>query len=133
MTPGGVIFEDEHWHVTHMVSPAEAPGFLILQPLRHVEHITELTTGEAASLGPLLSGVTRALMRVVAPQKVYVCSFGSVVKHVHFYLIPQMPGMPNAGELLDELAAGRWACSDTEAADVARRVRIELAKTVLPA
>lgn len=65
-------------------------------------------------------------MNVVSPQKVYVCSFGSVVKHVHFYLIPQMAGMPNAGELLEELAAGRRACSDDDAADVAGRVRAEL-------
>jgi len=125
-TPGGVILEEERWHVSHMVSPAEVAGFLIFQPTRHVEHIADLTSEEAAEMGQMLSRVSRALMNVLSPRKVYVCSFGSVVKHVHFYLIPRMPGMSNAARLLDELQAGRWDCSDDEAADVAGRVRAEL-------
>jgi len=53
-TPGGVISANEHWHLTHAVSPAQLAGFLILQTLRHVEHIGELTSEEAATLGPVL-------------------------------------------------------------------------------
>ena len=105
-------------------------GFLILQPRRHVEHIADVSLEESSVLGPMLSAASRALMKVLSPQKVYVCSFGSVVKHVHFYLIPQAAGMPNAAKLLDELDEGRWACSDDAAADVAARIRVELAKNV---
>jgi diadenosine tetraphosphate (Ap4A) HIT family hydrolase len=127
--PGGFIFENELLTLTHHIQPDHATaGFLILQPRRHVEQIAELTLEEAAELGPMLRAASQALTHVLAPQKVYVCSFGSIVKHVHFYLIPQSVDMPNAARLLDELDTGRWACSDDEAADVAARIRVELAK-----
>jgi diadenosine tetraphosphate (Ap4A) HIT family hydrolase len=103
-------------------------GFLILQPRRHVEHIAEFTADEAAEFGPLLKRVSQALINVRHPEKVYVCSFGSMIRHVHFYLIPQLRGMPYANELLEGLGAGRYACSDDEAAATAARVREEMAR-----
>jgi diadenosine tetraphosphate (Ap4A) HIT family hydrolase len=52
--PGGMIYEDEHWHVASMVVPVYWRGFLSLKLKRHCEHIAELTPAEAASLGPVL-------------------------------------------------------------------------------
>ena len=130
-SPGGFIFESEDWILTHQVSPATLAGFLIIQPRRHVEHIAELTTEEAAEFGETLRRATLALSRVTQPDKVYVCSFGSGVKHVHFYLVPRLTSMPPdiiGADLLKELSTGRWACSDDEAAHVAARVRVELLK-----
>jgi len=132
-TPGGVIFENEFWHLTHQVSPVQLPGFLILQPKRHVEQVGDLTAEEAAGVGPLLSAASQALNLHLQARKVYVCSFGSVVMHVHFYLLPLTAEIPtdlNGGHLLNEVFAGRWACSDAEAADAAARVRVELAKNL---
>ena len=117
--------------LTHQVSPASLAGFLILQPRRHVEQIVDLTMDEAAEFGNVLRRATRALTHVVAPEKVYVCSFGSAVKHVHFYLIPRSADMPAdlvGADLLKELATGRWACSDDEAAHIAAQVRVEMVK-----
>ena len=88
-----------------------------------MEHIAEFSSAETLEFGPLLKRASRALMDVCQPQKVYVCSFGRVVKHVHFYLIPQKAGMPNATELLDALAVGKYACTEEEAAEAAARVR----------
>jgi len=130
-TPGGLIFEDALWSVTHQVSPAQLAGFLILQPIRHVEHVGDLSSEEAMAVGPILARSSQALMRVLAPDKVYVCSFGTEVKHVHFYLVPRLDAMPadlSGPELLNEVFTGRWSCSDEEAADIAARVRVELAK-----
>jgi diadenosine tetraphosphate (Ap4A) HIT family hydrolase len=131
--PGGVIFENDHWHLTHQVSPVQLPGFLILQPKRHVEQIGELATEESSTMGPVLSAASQALSRLMDARKVYVTSFGSVVMHVHFYLVPLTAAIPadlNGANLLNEVFTSRWACSDAEAADVAARVRVELAKNV---
>ena len=98
-------------------------GFLILQPRRHVEHIADFSGEEATEFGALLKRACQALMDVCQPQKVYVCSFGTVVKHVHFYLIPQRAGMPNATDLLHALADGKYACTEEEAIEAAARVR----------
>ncbi len=130
-SPGGFIFESEDWMVTHQISPASLAGFLILQPRRHVEQIAELTMDEASEFGPVLRRATQALTRVVGPEKIYVCSFGSGVKHVHFYLIPVSVDMPAdlvGADLLKELATGRWTCSDDDAAHIAAQVRVEMIK-----
>ncbi len=130
-TPGGVVFENEFWHLTHQVSPVQLAGFLILQPKRHVEQVGDLTTEEASTMGPVMSAASQALNRILEARKVYVCSFGSVVMHVHFYLVPLAPAIPadlNGSNLLTEVFSGRWACSDDVAADTAARVRVELAK-----
>src|SRR5688572_31972346 len=111
-TPGGIIHDSGLFTVTHHGNPHHAmAGFLILQPRRHVEHIADFSGEEATEFGALLKRASRALMDVCQPQKVYVCSFGSVVNHVHFYLIPQRAGMPNATELLDVLAYVKYACT----------------------
>ncbi|HEX5370985.1 MAG TPA: HIT family protein [Dehalococcoidia bacterium] len=130
-SPGGFIFESENWLLTHQVRPASLAGFLILQPRRHVEQIADLTTQEASEMGGLLRRATQALTRALQPEKIYVCSFGSGVKHVHFYLIPRSSEMPPeviGVDLLKELSTGRWACSDEDAAHVAAQVRIEMRK-----
>jgi diadenosine tetraphosphate (Ap4A) HIT family hydrolase len=128
-TAGGFIHETPLFTVTHHAHPDQAmAGFLILQPRRHVEHIAEFSSEESMEFGPLLKRTSMALMDVCRPEKAYVCSFGSMIKHVHFYLIPQQAGMPNATELLDALAAGKYACTEAEAADTSARLRVAMTK-----
>ena len=48
--PGGVIYEDGHWHVGSIMPPVVWRGFLIVKLKRHCEHVAELTPEEAAKL-----------------------------------------------------------------------------------
>jgi diadenosine tetraphosphate (Ap4A) HIT family hydrolase len=126
-----MIFESELLTLTHHGNPNHATaGFVILQPRRHVEHVADMTEDEAAELGARLRLVAQAMMNVLAPEKVYVCSFGSAVRHVHFYLIPKSPEMPMGTQLLDKLANGRWACTENEAIATAVDLRSELQKLI---
>jgi diadenosine tetraphosphate (Ap4A) HIT family hydrolase len=122
-TPGGVLFDDGLWHLTHQVSPALLAGWLILQPKRHIESLAELTPEEAAAFGPIMQRASKALEDATEPERLYVFSFGELVRHLHFYLIPRLAGMATGPGLLPELASKRWACSDLDAANVAMRVR----------
>jgi hypothetical protein len=63
----------------------------------------------------------------MSPAKIYTCSFGEVVKHIHFWVLPRLPEMPAHGfEMLEAmLKEKRWTCSEKDAADIARRVREE--------
>jgi diadenosine tetraphosphate (Ap4A) HIT family hydrolase len=72
-------------------------GWLILKPLRHVEAFADVTTDEAASLGPLVRHITGAMIEVLAPARVYVCLYAEAVSHVHFHLIPRDHRMPREG------------------------------------
>ncbi|HEY7341467.1 MAG TPA: HIT domain-containing protein [Ktedonobacterales bacterium] len=123
--PGGVIYDDQYWRVDHSTSPIVLPGFLIIKPRRHVEHIALLTAEEMAAFGPLLRNTCRALAHVLHPAKIYATSFGEAVAHVHWYVLPRMPDMPANGiEVLSRLFGEKpWAGSDEEAAAIADQVR----------
>jgi diadenosine tetraphosphate (Ap4A) HIT family hydrolase len=132
--PGGVIYEDDYWHVDSVVSPVLWRGFLIVKLKRHCEHLAELTPPEAAALGPVVRTTCRALSQVLKPAKVYVCSFGDGVKHIHLWVLPRPPEM-RAGMhwvflhldarafITRRFGVRRCIVSDEEAAHIADRVR----------
>ncbi len=126
--PGGTIYEDTYWVVDHSMSPVLFPGFLIAKLKRHCENLSELTGDEMAALAATLKLTCTALEKVLRPAKTYVCSFGESVQHVHFYVIPRLPGMPSNGlDVLRRMFEGKeWAASDEEAAAVAEQVRSEI-------
>jgi diadenosine tetraphosphate (Ap4A) HIT family hydrolase len=130
VAPGGVIYEDDHWVVDHSTSPVVLTGFVIIKPKRHVEHVGELNDAEAAALGPLLRDVSCAVRTALGAEKVYACSFGEAVGHVHWYVVPRYAGMPAQGPAVVQMmfsAEHPWAASDEAAAEAADKVRAALA------
>ena len=133
--PGGVLYENEHRHVGMAASvPVVWRGFLIIKLKRHCEHLAELTPQEAAALGPVIRSACSALTDVLHPAKVYVCSFGDGVRHVHFWALPRpvdmRPGMHSVIFHLDLrttltrwLGARKWVVSAEEVTDIASRLR----------
>ena len=136
--PGGVIYEDAYWHVGSMVRPVFWPGFLVVKLKRHCEQLSELTPEEAAALGPVLQRTCQAVARVLAPAKVYVCSFGDGVKHIHFWILPRPPGMRpgmhwvmlhlDVRATLTRLGVKRWLVSDAEMIALAERIRSQISQ-----
>lgn len=129
--PGGAVFADDDWLLEHSLSPVLLRGWLILKPRRHVEHIADLTPGEYAKLGGLLARASAAMKTSLGAERVYVCSFGESVNHVHFYLVPRYAGMPTNGvEVINSMfsASSPWAATDEEAAAAASKVRAEMVK-----
>jgi diadenosine tetraphosphate (Ap4A) HIT family hydrolase len=135
--PGGVIYEDACWHVGSAVEPVVWRGFLIVKLKRHCEHLAELAPEEAAALGPVVRATCRALSDVLHPAKVYVCSFGDGIRHIHFWVLPRppdmRPGMHAVMAHLDlrmaltrRLGLKRWLVSDTEVAAIATQVRARM-------
>ena len=139
--PGGVIYEDDHWHVGGIMPPVVWQGFLIVKLKRHCEHVAELTPEEAASLGPVLTATCAAVREVLKPAKVYVCSFGDGVKHIHFWILPRPPemhpGMHSVMRNLDIrmgltrlLGINRWVCSDDAIVETADRLREQFQRLI---
>jgi diadenosine tetraphosphate (Ap4A) HIT family hydrolase len=129
--PGGKIYEEGGWLLEHAISPVPLKGFLILKPKRHVEHLAALNQDEALTLGPLIEKVSNAMMKALQPERVYLCSFGEVVKHVHLYFVPRYASMPPGGpDILSRMGSRKspWTCDDETAADAASLVRTELLK-----
>lgn len=114
--------------VDHSTSPVLLAGFLIIKPRRHCEHLAELTHEEMARFGPLLRLTCAALSAVLKPDKIFTCSLGEAVRHVHFYVVPRRGDMPANGiEVVRAMFEDRtWATSDEDAAHVSRAVRDEM-------
>jgi diadenosine tetraphosphate (Ap4A) HIT family hydrolase len=99
--PGGIIVDDGLWFVSHHTGPYTDPGELIVKTRRHCESLSELTTTEAAALGPLLRTMVGALTRVVPSERIYAVSFNERVRHVHFLLLPRTAAMPRGHVISD--------------------------------
>ena len=100
--PGGPIYDDGLWLVSHHSGPHTDPGELIIQVRRHCESLADLTEAEAAALGPILRAGVAAIERVVRPERTYVASYNERVRHVHFFLLPRTPALP-AGHVTSDL------------------------------
>jgi diadenosine tetraphosphate (Ap4A) HIT family hydrolase len=100
--PGGVIFENGAWFVSHHTGRFTDPGELIVKTRRHCESIAELTPAEAESLGPILRAAVQSLERVVVAERIYAVSFNERVRHVHFLLLPRTAAMPR-GHVISDL------------------------------
>ena len=92
--PGGPIFDDGLWFVSHHTGPFTDPGELIVKTRRHCESLGELSEPEASALGPILTAAVGALERVIRAERIYAVSFNERVRHVHFLLLPRTAAMP---------------------------------------
>lgn len=132
--PGGVIYQNEYWHVDSVVGPVYWRGFLIIKLKRHCEQLAVLTPAEADALGPVIRITCAALTAVLQPAKVYVCSFGDGVKHIHLWVLPRPPEMRPGMHwvmlnldlrtlLTRRFGVKRWLCDDDEVVELADRLR----------
>ena len=102
VAPGGVIFDNGLWFVSHHTGRFTDPGELIVKTRRHCESLSELTREEAESLGPVLWSAVHALERVVPAERIYAVSFNERIRHLHFLLLPRTAQMPR-GHVLSDL------------------------------
>lgn len=138
--PGGPIYDDGLWLVSHHLGAYTDPGELIVKLRRHVESLADLTAAEAAAIGPILRAAVAAVDRVVRPERVYIASFGERVRHVHFYVLPRTASLP-AGHVLSDLykrlrtVLRGWRVAPNPApadrADTATRIRQDVSWTRL--
>ncbi len=132
--PGGVIYSDGLWFVSHHTGPYTDPGELIVKTHRHCESLAELTGDEAEALGPVLHAAVRALEQVVAAERIYAVSFNERIRHVHFLLLPRTAAMPRGHVISDLYRRARNLLrrfgvlrnpTAAERADIAGRIRAE--------
>lgn len=72
--PWQSIYRDEYRRLCHSFN-SSLPGWLVAVPTRHVTAIHELTSEEAAALGPILHRSSVALRSVTGCTKTYVIRF----------------------------------------------------------
>lgn len=65
------------------------PGFCRVIWNRHVVEMTDLDTASRQSMMRVVFAVETAVRKCFAPDKVNLASFGNVVPHLHWHVIPR--------------------------------------------
>jgi histidine triad (HIT) family protein len=110
LTPlaGGVIYEDEHVHVSHAQLWGEETehylGHLFVETKRHAPGLADLDDAESQAVGLWVSKAARALSVSEGAEHVYAFVIGDHVPHLHVHVIPRYPGAPREcwGPRVDE-------------------------------
>lgn len=94
---GETLYEDERLRVIVPQEP-DYPGFLRVVWNAHVREMTDLTQAERDHCMKAVFAAESALREVLRPDKINLATFGNVVPHVHWHVIPRHsddPHFPN--------------------------------------
>ena len=93
---GKVLFRSREWRVV-AVGGAEGdayPGFCRVIWNAHVREMCELSEGHRDELMRAVFAVEATLVRALKPIKMNLASLGNLTPHVHWHVIPRLPGDP---------------------------------------
>jgi len=97
--PGGeVLWRDDRLRVVHAPEP-DHPGLLRVIWHAHVREMTDLSAADRRHVMEAVFAAEHALREVLGPLKINLASFGNMVPHLHWHVIPRHeddPHFPNA-------------------------------------
>lgn len=112
LTDGGVVlWKDARCRIVLPDEPGY-PGFCRVIWNSHVREMSDLGAEDQAYCLHVVLAVERALRATLTPAKINLASFGNLVPHLHWHVIPRFPDDPHFpqpawGERLREGAARR--------------------------
>jgi diadenosine tetraphosphate (Ap4A) HIT family hydrolase len=88
-SPGGYIYEDEHWMICHAQPHMGPLGTLFIESKRHFLDYAEMTDEESASLGNVMRRIYDALKTHTAAERIYQVTLIDGIPHFHTWLVPR--------------------------------------------
>ncbi len=128
--PGGeVLWQDGRNRVVWAAQP-DHPGLCRVIAHAHVKEMSDLDADSRARTMRAVLAVEEALRDVLVPDKINLASFGNVVPHLHWHVIPRFEDdahFPNAiwGERLRDVPPRRLPADFARRMAEALRVRLE--------
>ncbi len=87
--PGGeILWEDAFCRVIR-VADADYPGFCRVILQQHVVEMSDLSPEDQARLMRTVLATESAVRKLYQPDKINLASFGNVVPHLHWHVIPR--------------------------------------------
>ena len=117
--PGGsVLWQSGDCRVVRVADP-HYPGFCRVIWNAHVCEMTDLPPAERHKLLTVVFAVEEVVRRLFVPDKINLASFGNVVPHVHWHIIPRWQNdrhfpEPVWGQIRRDDAGGRPLVADEE-------------------
>lgn len=99
VSPGGEVLWDDGFARVVLIGDADHPGFCRVILNDHAKEMTDLAEADRARLMGIVYAVEGLLRELLAPEKINLASFGNVVPHLHWHVIPRFsddPHFPNS-------------------------------------
>ena len=96
-TGGELLWRDDLLRVV-WVPQADHPGFCRVILAAHVKEMTQMAPPRRARMMDAVFATEAALIDILQPDKINLASFGNVVPHLHWHVIPRFaddPHFPN--------------------------------------
>ena len=88
LPPEHVIWEDDRCRVIRVDDPTY-PGFCRVVWGEHVAEMTDLSRADRTHLFEVVMATEAALRALLNPAKINLASFGNMVPHLHWHVIPR--------------------------------------------
>lgn len=75
--------------IRHSEIEKNCPGYLYIEPFRHVEDYPSFTAEEFNELSQMLSIATNWIHQKFQPKKLYTITVSEAVPHIHFHIVPR--------------------------------------------
>lgn len=83
-----VLWQDAHCRVIAVTDP-DYPGFCRVVWNEHVAEMSDLLPGQRDHLMDVVYATERVLRDLLKPHKINLASFGNLVPHLHWHVIPR--------------------------------------------
>ena len=109
-----IIYSDKV--ILSHVADINIPGYLIVAIKRHIEEWSELENEEAAQLMQVIQKTTKLLETIDEVERVYVCAFAELTRHLHLHIFPRYRNMLELadgildGPMIFKKAREQYAC-----------------------
>jgi diadenosine tetraphosphate (Ap4A) HIT family hydrolase len=113
---GDVVVANDKWRVL-LVNDANYPGFCRVVWNAHVKEMTDLPVADRSALMQTVCKVEQVIREVMTPHKINLASFGNMVPHLHWHVIPRY---------LDDAHFPNpvWAAANADLPDVSARTAL---------
>src|SRR5688572_2581807 len=92
---GGEVLWDDGFARVVLVGDADHPGFCRVILNAHKKEMTDLAEIERSRLMNVVYVVERLLRELLQAEKINLASFGNMVPHLHWHVIPRYAGDPH--------------------------------------
>ena len=99
VSPSGEVMWDDGFARVVLAGDADHPGFCRVILNAHAKEMTDLPEAQRARLMNVVYAVEGLLRELLQPDKINLASFGNVVPHLHWHVIPRFaddPHFPNS-------------------------------------
>jgi diadenosine tetraphosphate (Ap4A) HIT family hydrolase len=92
---GGEVLWNDGFARVVLIGDADHPAYCRVILNAHRKEMTDLTEAERERLMRLVFVVERVLRELLEPEKINLASFGNMVPHLHWHIIPRFANDPH--------------------------------------